>query len=148
MLPISAGVEPATSWSPVRRRIQLSNRDRYRYMIHLYCLAVQAGFYSDVVECRTLSPADRVRSPVWENVVSIFSFVTFFLCPFLSFRDLVLWMFFLSFPIYKFLSLLYHHNCAHFLIYQNLYICLHSNFSFLGLADSSLLSYCNMDPAG
>ena len=21
------------------------------YMIHLYCLAVQAGFYSDVVEC-------------------------------------------------------------------------------------------------
>ena len=36
----------------------------YRYMIHLYCLAVQAGFYSDVVECRTLSPADRVRSPV------------------------------------------------------------------------------------
>ena len=25
-------------------------------MIHLYCLAVQAGFYSDVVEC---SPQDR-----------------------------------------------------------------------------------------
>ena len=23
----------------------------YRYMIHLYCLAVQAGFYSDAVEC-------------------------------------------------------------------------------------------------
>ena len=23
----------------------------HRYMIHLYCLAVQAGFYSDVVEC-------------------------------------------------------------------------------------------------
>ena len=23
-------------------------------MIHLYCLAVQAGFYSDVVECSTL----------------------------------------------------------------------------------------------
>ena len=22
-----------------------------RYIIHLYCLAVQAGFYSDVVEC-------------------------------------------------------------------------------------------------
>ena len=39
----------------------------YRYMIHLYCLAVQAGFYSDVVECRTLSPADRVRSPVGEK---------------------------------------------------------------------------------
>ena len=39
----------------------------YRYMIHLYCLAVQAGFYSDAVECRTLSPADRVRSPVGEK---------------------------------------------------------------------------------
>ena len=32
-----------------------------RYMIH-FCLAVEAGFYSDVVECRTLNPADRVRS--------------------------------------------------------------------------------------
>ena len=25
-----------------------------RYIIHLYCLAVQAGFYSDVVECSTI----------------------------------------------------------------------------------------------
>ena len=33
-------------------------------MIHLYCRAVQADFYSDAVECRTLSPADRYRSPV------------------------------------------------------------------------------------
>ena len=32
------------------RRVQIG------YMIHLYCLAVQAGFYSDVVEC---SPQDR-----------------------------------------------------------------------------------------
>ena len=29
MLPTSAGVEPATSWSPVGRRIQLSHRGRY-----------------------------------------------------------------------------------------------------------------------
>ena len=36
-------------------------------MIHFYCLAVEAGFYSDVVECRTLNPADRVRSPVGEK---------------------------------------------------------------------------------
>ena len=28
MLPTSAGVEPATFWSPVGRRIQLSHRDR------------------------------------------------------------------------------------------------------------------------
>ena len=33
-------------------------------MIYLYCLEVQAGFYSDMVECRTLSSVDRVRSPV------------------------------------------------------------------------------------
>ena len=25
-----------------------------RHIIHLYCLTVQAGFYSDVVECWTL----------------------------------------------------------------------------------------------
>ena len=38
-----------------------------RYITHLYCLAVSAGFSSVAVECRTLSPADRVRSPVGEN---------------------------------------------------------------------------------
>ena len=36
-------------------------------MIHFYCLAVEAGFYSDMLECRTLNPADRDRSPVWEK---------------------------------------------------------------------------------
>ena len=30
MLPTSAGVEPATSWSPVGRRIQLSHRGRHQ----------------------------------------------------------------------------------------------------------------------
>ena len=44
-----------------------------RYMIHFYCLAVEAGFYSDVVECWTLNPADWVRSPIGENVIWIFS---------------------------------------------------------------------------
>ena len=43
-----------------------------RYMIHFYCLAVEAGFYSDLVECWTLNPVDRVRSPVGENVIWIF----------------------------------------------------------------------------
>ena len=43
-------------------------------MIHFYCLAVEAGFYSDVVECRTLNPAYQyVRSLVGENVIWIFS---------------------------------------------------------------------------
>ena len=36
----------------------------YRYMIHLYCLAVQAGFYSDAVECWPVTQTARVRSPV------------------------------------------------------------------------------------
>ena len=35
----------------------------YRYMIHFYCLAVEAGFYSDVVECMPVDPATWVRFP-------------------------------------------------------------------------------------
>ena len=35
-----------------------------RYMIYLYCLAVQASFFSLVVECRTLSLADWVQFQV------------------------------------------------------------------------------------
>ena len=42
-------------------------------MIHFYCLVVEAGFYSDVVECRILNPAYRVRSLIGENVIWIFS---------------------------------------------------------------------------
>ena len=34
-----------------------------RYKIHFYCLAVEAGFYSDVVECLPLDPAAQVRFP-------------------------------------------------------------------------------------
>ena len=44
----------------------------YRYMIHLYCLAVQAGFYSDVVECLPVTQTARVRSPAAELVIRIF----------------------------------------------------------------------------
>ena len=32
-------------------------------MIHFYCLAVEAGFYSDVVECLPVDPASWVRIP-------------------------------------------------------------------------------------
>ena len=35
MLPTSAGVEPATSWSPVGRRIQLSHRGRLKKKVEL-----------------------------------------------------------------------------------------------------------------
>ena len=34
-----------------------------RYKIHFYCLAVEAGFYSDVIECLPLGPAAQVRIP-------------------------------------------------------------------------------------
>ena len=36
---------------------------RDRYITHFYCLAVEAGFYSDVVECLPLNPAAQVRFP-------------------------------------------------------------------------------------
>ena len=36
---------------------------RYRYITHFYCLAVEAGFYSDMVECLPLDPAAQVRFP-------------------------------------------------------------------------------------
>ena len=32
-----------------------------RYITHFYCLAVEAGFYSDVVECLPVDPAIWVR---------------------------------------------------------------------------------------
>ena len=36
---------------------------RYMYIIHFYCLAIEAGFYSDMVECLPLDPAAQVRYP-------------------------------------------------------------------------------------
>ena len=38
---------------------------RDRYITHFYCLAVEAGFYSDVVECLPVDPAAQVRFPPW-----------------------------------------------------------------------------------
>ena len=35
----------------------------YRYIAHLYCLAVQACFYSDVVECSLSTRENLVQSP-------------------------------------------------------------------------------------
>ena len=55
MLPTSAGVEPATSWSPVGRRIQLSHRGRpeqytsaeLKIWYNLYNLFMQVKIPSD-----------------------------------------------------------------------------------------------------
>ena len=45
-------------------------------MIHLYCLAVQAGFYSDAVECSPVTQAARVRFPAAALVIRSFSPIT------------------------------------------------------------------------
>ena len=45
-------------------------------MIHLYCLAVQAGFYSDIVECWPVMQTAHVRSPAAALVIRNFSPVT------------------------------------------------------------------------
>ena len=42
--------------------LEEENVTGYRYITHLYCLAVQAGFYSDVVECWILCGGSQVRS--------------------------------------------------------------------------------------
>ena len=47
---------------------EICSRDRY--ITHFYCLAMEAGFYSDVVECLPLDPAAQVRFP--PRVVGIF----------------------------------------------------------------------------
>ena len=51
-------------WGQANTKIRLGHgccRDRYK--THFYCLAVEAGFYSDVVECLPLDPAAQVRFP-------------------------------------------------------------------------------------
>ena len=69
MLPTSAGVEPATSWSPVGRRIQLSHRGRpfqvlrkkNAYIKEVYSLAVKCLIFSSSV-IKKISLFSRVRS--------------------------------------------------------------------------------------
>ena len=51
----------------------------YRYMIHLYCLAVQAGFYSDAVECRTLSSGPG-SIPGWGKILFPFIYLLHSVC--------------------------------------------------------------------
>ena len=33
------------------------------YIIHIHCLAIEASFYSDVVECLPVDPAAQIRFP-------------------------------------------------------------------------------------
>ena len=44
-----------------------------RYITHFYCLAVEAGFYSDVVECLPVDPATWVRFPAGASkIISLY----------------------------------------------------------------------------
>ena len=54
----------------------ICSRDRYK--THFYCLAVEAGFYSDVVECLPLDPAVQVRFP--PRAVGIFLHPVTYIC--------------------------------------------------------------------
>ena len=48
MLPTSAGVEPATSWSPVGRRIQLSHQGRHLAFVNLAKHSPKYGFIPNI----------------------------------------------------------------------------------------------------
>ena len=48
-------------------KLEGENVSGYRYITHLYCLVVQAGFYSNAAELGHKSPADKVGSPVGER---------------------------------------------------------------------------------
>ena len=50
MLPTSAGVEPATSWSPVGRRIQLSHRGRQPVWKHVYLCEVSETTNKNILD--------------------------------------------------------------------------------------------------
>ena len=84
-LPSLSGHQASRATMPMRRGYLLWVPDvtgekvfsSDRYMIHLYCLAVQAGFYSDAVDCWPVTQAVRVRSPAAALVIRIFSPVTF-----------------------------------------------------------------------
>ena len=54
----------------MRRRDRYECVTGYRYIAHLYCLAVQAGFYSDVVECSLSTRENLVRSPSGKKPVT------------------------------------------------------------------------------
>ena len=52
MLPTSAGVEPATSWSPAGRRIQLSHRGRQRNEFFPIRVKTETGSHKSSQSCK------------------------------------------------------------------------------------------------
>ena len=54
---------PSFKYAEIQPQSCICSRDRY--ITHFYCLAVEAGFYSDVVECLPLDPVAQARFPPW-----------------------------------------------------------------------------------
>ena len=80
MSPTSAGVEPATSWSPVRRRIQLSHRGRlkWKYFVlidHIFsetiCLFCFCGLFSNIY------PKIKITAKIWSDLCNFHRKVDF-----------------------------------------------------------------------
>ena len=67
--------------SLIRKLLASVNVTGYRYITHLYCLAVQAGFYSDAVECWIF--VGRVAGSILSRVRSEEFFFTCYRCVFL-----------------------------------------------------------------
>ena len=59
---ISFHVIPVPRNSGMNFKLEWVNVTMSRYiLIHFYCLAVEAGLYSDVVECSSVNPASWVH---------------------------------------------------------------------------------------
>ena len=58
---VSASIWVSLNYSVVPSRFGRGIYSRDRYITHFYCLAIEAGFYSNVVECLPLDPAAQVR---------------------------------------------------------------------------------------
>ena len=66
------GTQLLVPWQGAFKKYQQYMCSSDRYTIHLNCLAVQAGFYSDVVECWLATQVAWVQSPAMALVIRIF----------------------------------------------------------------------------
>ena len=87
MLPTSAGVEPATFWSPVGRRIQLSHQGRHLYGDILRYILLQLRQYLSIysanenkninvcklnqIHCRNTVMIKSLRKHAYSNILKI-----------------------------------------------------------------------------
>ena len=68
MLPTSAGVEPATSWSSVGRRIQLSHRGRQDFLVFLPYMGITAILFNDAEPYEQSVNNPSTEGPMWNPV--------------------------------------------------------------------------------